>query len=588
MKLPSIPYLAKVTTEVVRRFPLVALISITGVVAAMILTEVYSFPENVLPGKILMTALLALPLFLSAAIAAEKWKLEGLKKWIPSLVTAALALAWFLTLRLGEYGPGTATVIRFAGLVLAAHLLVAFIAHLGRSSIADFWEYNKQLFANFMIGVFYSMVLFSGLGFAILAVDNLFNANINSNVYMHLFILIAGLFNTVYFLANFPKKFAFSQDTGNEAGASSSPYTPAIRQLTRFVLIPVVIIYFLILYAFSIKILIAWELPKGWVGSLVLGFSVAGIFTYLLNYLLVKYDSAALIAHFRKWFFIVLFPMVGLLFVAIGKRISDFGVTESRFIVAASGVWLLLVCLYFIISKKDDIRVIPISLCTIALLAVLGPISAFQVSARSQAKRLEAVLTKNNMLSEGKAIPPGDTISAADANDIRSIMDYLRRYEHFGEVAGWFGAPAGETPDWKDIDKFIGELQIGHETATLYCYASFPTGGAIEPGDFEKIFMISADQNHNSSDSFRFTVSDDKRGLDLFENGKKADHFDLEPYLTAIAKKYDCNSNQYEWEDADYQTEGAVYTIRLVTRDMEFNKGKDIQLSYWNGLALLK
>ena len=40
---------------------------------------------------------------------------------------------------------------------LAAHLAVAFLPYLDESPVEDFWEYNKRLFGNFMVGAFYAL-----------------------------------------------------------------------------------------------------------------------------------------------------------------------------------------------------------------------------------------------------------------------------------------------------------------------------------------------------------------------------------------------------------------------------------------------
>lgn len=591
MKLPSIPYLAEAFAGVLRRFPLVMLAAATGVVAAMILIKNgwQEYDSNFV--KILMTAVLGLSLFLSAAIAAEKWKLEGLKKWMPSLAAAILILVYYLTLRIGENGPGEVTMMRFAGLVLAAHLLIAFLPYLDETPVADFWEYNKRLFGNFMVGAFYSLVLYAGLSIAILAVDNLFNLNINDDIYGHLFVLIAGIFNTAFFLANFPQEFAFDNATGNEEAElpATTPYTAAFKNLTKFILIPIVGIYFLILYAYSAKILVTWELPHGWVGSLVLGFSVAGIFTYLLNYMLVRFDGNSLVSNYRKWFFYVLLPMVALLFTAIGRRLSDYGVTEARFVVASAGVWLLLISVYFIISKKDNIKFIPLSLSVFALLTVLGPFSAFKVSERSQVHRLEAVLVKNNMLVDGKAVPARDSLSGTDAENIRSILHYLRQYEHFDKVASWFGAPAGKTPDWSEMDKIISDLNIGFAVATTQeCYAAFPVHGGIDLEGFEKMFTVYANEPITADTLMEFSLSKDRKGFDIFEKGKQQDHFDLQPYLQGIAGKYDCIKDQFKAEDALFKTAGVGYEAKFITQNMNFEKGENFKIMHWNGIVLLK
>lgn len=591
MKLPSIPYLASVFVAVLRRFPWVMLSAAIGVVAAIMLIENILEKYDADHAKMLMTAALGIPLFLCAAIATEKWQLQGPKKWLPVLGVIALLLIYYFTLNIGKNEPGVATMIRFAGFILAAHLLVAYLPYLDRSPVDDFWEYNKQLFANFVVGAFYSLVIFAGLSIAILAVDQLFDLDINDDIYGELFVLIAGIFNTAFFLANFPQRFAFTQTSTypEQEYSMPNPYMAPIINLTKFILIPIICIYFLILYAYSIKILATWKLPQGWVGSLVLGFSVAGIFTYLLNYLLVKFDHSFLVKSYRKWFFIVLLPMVVLLFVAIGRRISDYGITEDRFVVAIAGVWLLLISLYFIISGKDNIKFIPISLSVIALLSVLGPFSAFRVSERSQVTRLESILTQNNMLQNGKAVAAKDSLSSADAESVRSILNYLREYEHFGKVASWFGLPSNENPDWAKLDKIISDLNIGYAVASSReCYANFPAATAIDLDGFGQMFRVYANEGMATDTLSGFCLTNDRLGLDLYEKGKKLDSFNFQPYLQKIAGKYDCTKDQFIQEDAVDLLSGAVYDLKIITENMAFEKEEAFRFRHWNGTILLR
>lgn len=592
MKLPSIPYLFEEFVGVCRRFPLVMFTAIVGTIAAIILIEGSTDATEKILEKMLMSAVLGIPLFLSAAIAVEKWQLKGVNKWLPSIAAAALVLVYYLSLNIGKYGPSNPAIIRFIGLALAAQLLVAYLPYLDKTPIADFWEYNKRLFGHLAVGIFYSLVLFAGLSVAILAVDNLFDLHIDGEIYGQLFALIGGIFNTAYFLAHFPREFSFSSEEENaEVALSDEPvlYTSAFKNLTKFILIPIVGIYFLILYAFSAKILLTWELPQGWVSKLVLGFSVAGIFTYLLNYMLVKIDGGKLVCNYRRSFFYILLPMVLLLFVAIGRRVSDNGVTEARFIVMSTGAWLLLLSLYFIISKKDNIKFIPLSLSIFSLLTVLGPFNAFNVSARSQVHRLEMILTKHSMLADGKVVPAKDSLSGTDAESARSILFYLQEFEHFDKVAPLFGFVPGETPEWGEIDKIASNLNIGYSTvASSECYASFPYVQGLNLQGYEVMFTVFVDEYATPDSLMSFRLSKDRQGLDFLEKGKFADHFDLQPYLQKIAKKYNCSRDTFEGEDALYEIAGASYEVRFVTQNMNFVKGDTFKIRNWNGIILLK
>ncbi len=582
MKLPSLPYLAQTFSSVLRRFPLVMLSATAGVLAVMMLIEGMFEDYDTNIAKILMTAGLGIPLLLCAAIATEKWQLEGASKWLPSLGALALLTVYYFTLELGENDPGATTMIRFAGLNLTAHLLVAYLPYLDKTPVEDFWEYNKRLFGNFAVGAFYSLVIYAGLSIAILAVDNLFNIDIDDNIYGHLFALIAGIFNTSYFLANFPPQFEGLTD-------ENSTYTAAFKNLSKFILIPIVGIYFLILYAYSVKILATWELPQGWVSSLVLGFSVAGIFTYLLNYLLVKFDDSNIVGGYRCWFFYVLLPMVALLFAGIGRRLNDYGVTEARYVVATAGVWLLLMSLYFIFSKKDNIKFIPASLSIFALLTVLGPFNAFKVSERSQVGRLEAVLMKNNMLENGKAVPAKDSLSAEDAEDIRSILSYLREFEHFSPVAGWFGLEEdAKSPDWAQLNKIMTELKVDRASTTQpFCNAFFPNQKGFGLAGFDTLYLRVA-LSSNLENNQGFKISESQQVIEWREDGDLKDSFDCQAYLSFLAEKYDCGGGPFAQADATVEIAGERYTAKLISESISFEKGENLHLKDWNGAILLR
>ncbi len=582
MKLPTVPYLAESFIAVLRRFPFVMLAAACGVVVSMILIELPYDGDQDAYIEMLLSSFIALPTFLAAAIVSEKWQLAGFKKWLPTIIAAVLIASYYSTLDVSDENPGVEMIQRFFGLMLVVHLLVSYLPYLDKTPVEDFWEYNKQLFGNFMVGAFYSMVIFAGLGFAILAIDNLFDINIDSNIYSHLFVFIAGIVNTSYFLFNFPKKYAgLAQDGG--------AFTTAFKNLSKYILIPIALIYFLILYAYSIKIIGTWELPKGWVSSLVLGFSVAGIFTYLLNYLLVNIDGNKLVHSYRKWFFFVLFPMVILLFVAIGRRLNDYGVTEGRYAVAMLGAWLLVVSAYFILSKKDNIKFIPVSLSILALASVLGPWSMFEVSEKSQVGRLEMLLENNSLLESGTAVAPAEPIPAKDAENIQSILDYLRQNDHFAPVSAWFGV--AERPKRSDIDDILKMLRIDESIKTdrqYYCSVFFQRPLAIPLNGFDEL-VLPDESNSGTMDKtgWNIELNSESNILELYKGGELAEEINMLPYLKKLNDKYDCVSDNYDNSDATYNLSGDQYDIMVITEWLEYDRADILKLGNWRGVLLI-
>ena len=90
-----------------------------------------------------------------------------------------------------------------------------------------------------------------------------------------------------------------------------------------------------------------------------------------------------------------MFPLIILLGFAIWKRVASYGITEQRYFVLALAFWLLYIALYFLLSKRKTIRLIPLSLCVLAFLVSFGPWGAAGVSLRVQRSRLQALLEKD-------------------------------------------------------------------------------------------------------------------------------------------------------------------------------------------------
>lgn len=277
-----------------------------------------------------------------------------------------------------------------------SHLLVSFIAYTKKeNSEYNFWQFNKNLFVNlFLTGVF-TGVLIGGVELAILAVEKLFNWDIKNEVYAETFLGLAVFGSTFIFL--------LFNETGLDYLEKEGNYPVVLKFFTQFILIPLLIIYVVILYFYSLKIVIHWELPRGWVSYLVLAYSIVGILALLLVHPLKQLKVKSWIIIFSKVFYYTLIPLIFLLFTAIFTRVLQYGYTEARYFVLLISLWLTTVVLYFVFSKKDSIKFIPISLFLFGTFALTFPyFNAFSVSKRSQEKELTQVLLHNNLLVKGK------------------------------------------------------------------------------------------------------------------------------------------------------------------------------------------
>jgi hypothetical protein len=434
MKIPSVSKLYQDAFETFKRFPFVILASILGAVLMIYLIEVDAEPSEDYQYlyNAVMCCMLGISFLLSLTLRNEVFKLDRQKNYLIQGIGVIFLVAYYFWL---PEDLSVIDIIRFALYALGFHFLVAFSAFMNKDAghqqnIDAFWRFNKLFFLRILTTGLFSGVLFAGLSIAILSFNELFNADIDDNIYAQLFFFILGVFNTWFFLSGVPKNL---NDFYEE-----EIYPKGLKIFTQFVLLPLVTVYLIILYLYMGKIIIQWNLPVGWVSYLILCFSITGILSLLLIYPIRNFEENRWIKVFSKSFYMALLPLIVLLFVSILTRLFEYGITENRYFVFILACWLTFVSLYFLLSKKKNIKLIPITLCLLCFVTSFGPWGAFAVSERSQMSRLEKLLTENNILVDGKIKIAKEKISEKDEGNISSIMEFLAERHSMNSLQKWF------------------------------------------------------------------------------------------------------------------------------------------------------
>jgi hypothetical protein len=173
------------------------------------------------------------------------------------------------------------------------------------------------------------------------------------------------------------------------------------------------------------------ELPSGWVANLVLASGVASFLTFLLVWPISNHQENSWTRIFNKWIFKILIPLVFLMILALYQRVNQYGWTEDRFLVAIGSLFLLFNCLYFGFWKNKNLKLIPISLAIFLGFSVFGPWNIFKLSRQNQTERLLAILSRNQLLQNGKWIAAQrNDLPAEDIEEIQNQLIYL--FQHFG------------------------------------------------------------------------------------------------------------------------------------------------------------
>ena len=430
MRLPSIRQVVVEASRTFRRFPFVLADAVVATVVALVIADYQGPATSSILFRILFATIVGFPLLLAFALVAEK------RGWRRSLALGVQGIGVLLLIAYAFSVPSNLVcapmfhVYRLLLLALAACLMVAVAPFLGSAQLNGFWYYNKTLIARIVLAVLFSVILFAGLAIALAAIDQLFGVDVPAKYYQELGLFILGMITTWFFLAGVPDDL--------EGLESCADYPKSLKVFGQYILLPLLVVYLLILYAYLAKITIQWSWPRGWVSGLVFGFATTGIAAYLLLYPIRGRDENRWIKLAMRRFWIVMVPGVIVLLLAIWRRVSEYGITEHRYFALVLGLWLTAMVIYFLISKTGNVKVFPSSICVLALLASFGPWGVFQVSEKSQADRLSGLLTANHLRVDGRVRKAEGAVPLADAGQISSIVRYLHDIHGYDRIQPWF------------------------------------------------------------------------------------------------------------------------------------------------------
>jgi len=428
MKFPSLSSLLVRAGRSFLRFPLTILLALLSTILLIVLVHSEAHEREILfirCSNAVVSAYLGMLLSIAVTVWCET-RQRGRKASF-GLQAGVLALTVLYYFLMPDHFEET-TVIRWVLYALGIHWLIAVIGFSGSERVNDFWQYNKNLFLRMLTSLLYTVVLYAGLALALEAIEHLFNVDIDYKWYLDVWLTLIGVFNTWFFLSGFPSDY-------NDAGTE---YPKGLKIFTQYVLLPLLMVYMAILYAYLFKIVFTAHWPSGWVAYLVLGFSVAGILALLLIYPISNDEKNKWINGYSKFFYFALFPLLIMLGFAVGKRVGEYGITERRYFLLLLAVWLLLTAIYFLRSRKKNIRLIPFSLCILAFLSSFGPWSVFSVSRQSQQHRLKGLLVKNGGFKDGMVTSAQANIPFRDRREITSTTEYIVSTHGYESLQPWF------------------------------------------------------------------------------------------------------------------------------------------------------
>lgn len=590
IRLPSVNYIVEHAKETFHRFPYVLLCSIFTGTLAIILIEAES--DDFWFIKLAMTLGLGIALFFSLTLYFEKPH-PKYKFTAPQLLGGAgvLLLAFYF---LSGGAPTENFFLNYAQWALALHLLAAFSPFLAEGETRGFWQYNRALFLRFLLSALYAAVFFVGIAIALGAVDYLLGIKVHEKLFADIWVFSTSVLMTWHFLAGVPLNL---KDLDKD-----DSYPGGLKIFTQYLLVPLVTLYLVILYLYLGKILIKTDWPKGTVTWLVSFVSVGGVFNLLLLQPVQEKAANGWIRAYAKGFYLALFPLLIMLFLAVGKRMGQYGITEQRYFVTVLGLWIFGIALYFLLHAKPTIKTVPLTLFAVTLITSLGPWGAYSASRYSQMGRLKTYFIKDGLWNGTKAVKAGKEIPLEDRKEMSSILDYLVENHGVAPLQPWLDLDLSK---WKDdrarsrygyssvsneICKSLGFEHVnrwgGAGGAPNFYYYSDVSMNALPVEGYDWMLPTTKGKPIKIGQrSCEWTVSGSV--MTLKQDGEADLVFDLSKMITDIQNEG--HSGTVPQEKMQMDARNGSWEGRLLLRSVSGSgRDKDLSVTYGEGTLLLK
>lgn len=423
---------------------------------------------------------------------------------------------------------------------LAAHLLVAFLPFFRKNTLNAFWQYNKSLFLRAFTTILYTGVLFAGLSGAIAAIQELFDIEFTGKIFAYLWFVMAFPVSALIFCAGAPK----AEDI--DALESSDDLPSGLRLFVQFVLLPLVVVYLCILYAYMGKIILTWTLPQGWVTVLIMAFSVIGMLAMLLVHPFQQLTEHAWIKVITKNYYRSLLPLLVLQYVAIFTRISDYGFTSARWAVVAITAWLTFIAVYKVFFKGKNIILIPSTLFIVAILFLIGPLSHKSISVWSQTAKINRLVKTLNLTDAKGKLKVYKANASTDSlmGELYSASRYLNRNH---ECTGL--EPYIHFPSEAEILKEMKTSFAGTVVAAASVETPAPTTAAEAVAQKQKTDSLVADTTTIA------TSTSGEREFDRYDRRSAIRSLLSKQYEAYGIQEYDRATSEYQPSQISMETE---------------------------------
>jgi hypothetical protein len=322
--------------EALQRFPLASLSSFIVTFLLILIIGSSGFANShfmLLAHKVAFVTSLGIFLFPALHLLSKKL-------WF-KLVGVGLLILYYYLLPLNILD--SLIIVRHL-LMIFALIFMLFWAPFMDISISNknIWEWTQNILLIFLATVLLSFAFYAIFWGTMYSIEKLFSLSLEAEHYLQVLVAIIGLFAVNYFLAHLPKYIMLVQ---------KKRYANIGLVFTKYILTPIFLIYFLLLFAYVIKIILEKSWLQADIYEMAVGYTVVAIATYM--YWTPLWDEPN--RKFRIFLWASLFVLSLLLALSIYVRI-EVSTMHLYSLMSLFTFWLMLVSFYFLFFRNASYK----------------------------------------------------------------------------------------------------------------------------------------------------------------------------------------------------------------------------------------
>lgn len=258
------------------------------------------------------------------------------------------------------------THIAQSSAIVAMIVAVCFYPFIKEKDDRKSWNFVLRLTTGAAIGMIVGLIMMGGLELLYFGSMHLFDFEPEKKISVSIMIVCLITLPVSLFLIRIPS----NEDKHNDG----MPKNKFLLGVTRFLFLPLTLLYMGVLYVYGAKILYTWTLPNGMLATLVSTMMCALIgITFLLYPYIKDENHQGFEIKLTRILPLIALPLLILMSVGIYRRFADYGVTAMRLYVLTFNIWLYVVAIGLWITKARRIHWICISFTFLLLLTSVHP-----------------------------------------------------------------------------------------------------------------------------------------------------------------------------------------------------------------------